>query len=79
MVIPGHGRIGDEADVLEYRDMLKIVRDRVLDAVKKGRTLQQVQAAGLTADYDGRYGATTGPWTTAMFVESVYQSLSKQK
>ena len=79
MVIPGHGRISDEADVLEYRDMLKIVRDRVLDAVKKGRTLQQIQAAGLTTDYDGRYGATTGPWTTAMFVESVYQSLSKQK
>lgn len=79
MVIPGHGRISDEADVLEYRDMLKIVRDRVLDAVKKGRTLQQVQAAGLTIDYDGRYGATTGPWTTAMFIEAAYQSLSKQK
>jgi cyclase len=79
MVIPGHGRISDEADVLEYRDMLKIVRDRILDAVKKGRTLQQVQAAGLTKDYDGRYGATTGPWTTAMFIEAAYQSLAKQK
>jgi glyoxylase-like metal-dependent hydrolase (beta-lactamase superfamily II) len=79
MVIPGHGRISDEADVLEYRDMLKIVRDRILDAVKKGRTLQQVQAAGLTKEYDGRYGATTGPWTTAMFIEAAYQSLSKQK
>jgi cyclase len=77
-VIPGHGRISDEADVLEYRDMLTIIRDRVEDAVKKGRTLQQVQAAGLTKDYDGRYGATTGPWTTAMFVEAVYQSLSKK-
>src|ERR1051326_4716273 len=79
MVIPGHGRISDEADVLEYRDMVKIVRDRILDAVKKGKTLQQVQAAGLTKDYDGRYGATTGSWTTAMFVEAAYQSLSKGK
>jgi len=79
MVIPGHGRISDEADVLEYRDMVKIVRDRILDAKKKGRTLQQVQSAGLTKDYDGRYGATTGPWTTAMFVEAAYQSLSTQK
>jgi glyoxylase-like metal-dependent hydrolase (beta-lactamase superfamily II) len=79
LIIPGHGRISDEADVLEYRDMLKIVRDRILDAVKKGRTLQQVQAAGLTKDYDGRYGAATGPWTTAMFIEAAYQSLSKQK
>jgi glyoxylase-like metal-dependent hydrolase (beta-lactamase superfamily II) len=77
MVIPGHGRISDEADVLEYRDMVKIVRDRIFDAVKKGRTLQQVQEAGLTKDYDGRYGATAGPWTTAMFVEAAYQSLKK--
>ena len=78
MVIPGHGRISDEADVLEYRDMVKIVRDRIYDAVKKGRTLQQVQAVGLTRDYDGRYGSTTGPWTTAMFIEASYQSLSKK-
>jgi cyclase len=78
MVIPGHGRISDEADVLEYRDMVKIVRDRIFDAVKKGKTLQQVQAAGFTKDYDGRYGATTGPWTTAMFVEAAYKSLSEQ-
>lgn len=74
-VIPGHGRISDEADVLEYRDMLVIIRDRIQDAIKKGRTLQQVQSAGLTKDYDGRYGATTGTWTTAMFTEAVYQSL----
>jgi glyoxylase-like metal-dependent hydrolase (beta-lactamase superfamily II) len=78
MVIPGYGRISDEADVLEYRDMLKIVRDRIQDAIRKGRTLQQVQAAGLTRDYDGRYGATTGPWTTAMFIEAAYESLSKK-
>jgi glyoxylase-like metal-dependent hydrolase (beta-lactamase superfamily II) len=75
MVIPGHGRISDEADVLEYRDMLTIVRDRIQDAIKKGRTLQQIQTAGLTKDYDGRYGATSGPWTTAMFIEAAYQSL----
>jgi len=77
-VIPGHGRISDEADVLEYRDMIKIIRDRIQDAIKNGKTLQQVQTAGLTKDYDGRYGATTGPWTTAMFVEAAYQSLSKK-
>jgi cyclase len=78
MVIPGHGRISDEADVLEYRDMLTIIRDRIQDAIKKGRTLAQVQAAGLTKDYDGRYGATTGPWTTAMFIEAAYQTLAKK-
>ena len=78
VVIPGHGRISDEADVLEYRDMVTIIRDRIQDAIKKGRTLQQVQAAGLTTDYDPRYGSKTGPWTTAMFIEAAYQSLSKK-
>jgi len=77
-VIPGHGRISDEADVLEYRDMITIIRDRIRDAIRKGKTLQEIQAAGLTKDYDGRYGATTGPWTTTMFVEAAYQSLSKK-
>jgi len=40
---------------------------------------EQVQAARLTADYDPRYGATTGPWTTDMFVEAVYRDLSRRK
>ena len=78
-VIPGHGRISDEADVLEYRDMLTIIRDRIRDAIRQGKTLQQVQAAGLTKDYDGRYGSTIGPWTTAMFIEAAYQTLAGQK
>ena len=76
MVIPGHGRICDEADVVEYRDMLTIVRDRIQDMVKKGKTLQEVLAARPTRDYDPRYGANTGSWTTAMFVEAAYQSVS---
>jgi glyoxylase-like metal-dependent hydrolase (beta-lactamase superfamily II) len=74
-VIPGHGRIGDEADVVEYRDMITILRDRFRDAIKKGMTLEQVKAARPTDDYDSRYGATTGPWTTDLFVEAVFRSL----
>ncbi|PYQ94594.1 MAG: hypothetical protein DMF97_18325, partial [Acidobacteria bacterium] len=72
-VIPGHGRLSDEADVLEYRDMLTIIRDRIQDLVKKGSTLEQVKAARPTLDYDGRYGATAGSWTTATFIEAVYR------
>jgi len=75
MVIPGHGRIADEADVVEYRDMVTIIRDRVRDMTKKGMTLQQIKAAGPTSDYDGRYGATSGFWTTDNFVEAVYRTL----
>jgi cyclase len=78
-IIPGHGRLCDEADVVEYRDLLVIVRDRIRDLIKKGMTLDQVKAAKPTVDYDPRYGATTGPWTTAMFIEAVYQDLSKKK
>jgi glyoxylase-like metal-dependent hydrolase (beta-lactamase superfamily II) len=76
-VIPGHGRLCDEFDVLEYRDMVTIIRDRILAMIRKGMTLEQVQAARPTLDYDPRYGATSGPWTTAMFVEAAYKSLTK--
>jgi len=75
MIISGHGRVTDEWDVADYRDMLVIVRDRVQALIKTGATLQQVLAARPTVDYDVRYGATSGPWTTDMFVEAVYTSL----
>jgi glyoxylase-like metal-dependent hydrolase (beta-lactamase superfamily II) len=77
MIIPGHGRVCDEWELAEYRDMLVIVRDRVQDLIRSGATLQQVQAARVTADYDTRFGATSGTWTTPMFVEAVYTSLKK--
>jgi cyclase len=73
LVIPGHGRICDEADVTEYRDMVTILRDRVADLVEKGKSLDEVKAARLTRDYDGRYSQPT--WTGDMFVESIYKSL----
>jgi glyoxylase-like metal-dependent hydrolase (beta-lactamase superfamily II) len=78
-VIPGHGRLCDEADVLEYRDMLTIVRDRIQDLVKKKSTLAQVKAARPTLDYDRRYGATSGAWTTEQFIEAVYKNLSAKQ
>jgi len=79
MVIPGHGRLCDAADVAYYRDMVTIIRDRVQDMIKKGMTLEQVKAAKPTRDYDSRYGADAGSWTTAMFVEAVYRDLSQRR
>jgi cyclase len=76
-VIPARGRISDHADVVYYRDMITIVRDRIQDMMKNGMTLAQVKAARPTRDYDARYGKTTGPWTTDMFVEAAYNSLKK--
>lgn len=75
MVIPGHGRICDRIDVVEYRDMLTIIRDRLQAMIKKGMTLEQIQAARPTLDYDPLYGDTKGPWTTDRFVAAAYRSL----
>lgn len=76
MVIPAYGRVADEADVVEYRDMVTVVHDRVHDMIRRGMTLDQVKAARPTFEYDGRYGATSGPWTTEMFVEAAYRDLA---
>jgi glyoxylase-like metal-dependent hydrolase (beta-lactamase superfamily II) len=75
LMVPGHGRLVDSADVAYYRDMLTIIRDRVEDLIKKGRTLEQVTAANPSGDYDTEYGSTTGSWTTANFIEAVYKTL----
>jgi hypothetical protein len=74
-IIPGRGRLSDTADVAAYRNMVTMIRDRVKDLKGKGMTLAQVKAERPTMDFDGRYGSTTGPWTTDMFVEAVYSTL----
>jgi cyclase len=79
MIIPGHGRLCDSGDVANYRNMVAIIRDRIQDSIKKGLTLEQVKASRPTMDYDGLYGATTGSWTTDMFVEAAYRSLSQKR
>lgn len=76
LLVPGHGRIADYAELVEYRDMLTVIRNVVADMVKKGMTLQQVKAANPTAGYRARWGRESGPWTTDMFVEAVYNGLT---
>ena len=76
MIVPGHGRVCDAADLDIYQQMVTVVRDRLQDMIKRGMTLDQVKAAKPTADYDPVYGSTTGNWTTEMFVEAAYNSLS---
>jgi hypothetical protein len=76
MIVPGHGRLSDSADVGYYRDMLTIIRDNVQEMIDRGMTLEQVKAARPTKAYDGRFGSESGDWTTGMFVETVYRSLA---
>lgn len=79
IVIPGHGRLCDQFDVVEYRDMITIITDRIRELVNAGRSLEQVKAAGPAKGYAGRYGNAGGDWTTDRFVEAVYTSLAKEK
>ena len=78
-VIPGHGYVCDQLDVVDYRDMVTIIRDRIQSLVKDGRTLDQIKAASPTKGYTPRYGSDSGPWTTNMFVEAIYKSLTQGK
>ena len=73
-VIPGHGRVGDEADILTFRDMLVIVRARIADLIAQGKTLAQVQAARPALDYDVRYD-TSANGRRREFVAAVYTDL----
>jgi glyoxylase-like metal-dependent hydrolase (beta-lactamase superfamily II) len=77
MIVPGHGRVCDVADLAVYQQMVTIVRDRLQDMIKRGMTLEQVKAARPTRDYDPIYGRGTGTWTTDMFVEAAYTTLGK--
>jgi glyoxylase-like metal-dependent hydrolase (beta-lactamase superfamily II) len=76
LVIPNRGRVYDEGDVAEYRDVVTIVRDRVRDAIRKGQSLAQIKAARIARDYDDRYGASAGPASPQAFIETAYRSLS---
>ena len=75
VIVPGRGRLADETDVANYRDMVTIVRDRVC-AMVKGMTMDQVKHAGPTSDYDGLYGAVYPTWPSDRFVEAVYRSVA---
>ena len=79
LLVPGHGHVYDKLDLLEYRDAITVIRDRVQDLIDQGRTLEQVKAANPTLGYRSQYGADAGPWTTDMFVEVVYKELAATK
>ncbi|HEY6507417.1 MAG TPA: MBL fold metallo-hydrolase [Vicinamibacterales bacterium] len=77
LVVPGHGRVSNESDVAEYRDMTTIIRDRIKAMVDKGQTLTQVKAAGVTKDYDAVYSVPE--WTGEMFIDAIYADLTRAR
>jgi len=76
IVVPGHGRLSQQAELVEYRDMVTVITDRMEDMIKQGMTLDAIQRANPTKGWDRRFGSTTGPWTTSMFVEAMHKSLT---
>ena len=76
-VIPGHGRLCEQLDVVNYRDMVVIVRDVIADMIKRGMTLDQIKEASPAKPYETEYG--TEPGSTNAFVETVYKSLTAKK
>jgi glyoxylase-like metal-dependent hydrolase (beta-lactamase superfamily II) len=78
MIVPGHGRLCDMADLAVYHQMVTIVRDRLQDMIARGMTLEQIKAARPTRDFDPVYGSTSGSWTTDMFIEAAFNSLKNQ-
>jgi glyoxylase-like metal-dependent hydrolase (beta-lactamase superfamily II) len=78
VVVPGHGRLSDETDVANYRDMVTIIRDRIQALVDEGKTLEEVLEAEPSRDYDGRYGADSPGWSGEEFVTAIYVDLSAE-
>jgi glyoxylase-like metal-dependent hydrolase (beta-lactamase superfamily II) len=76
-VIPGHGRLCEQMEVVDYRDMVVVVRDVIADMIKQGKTLDQIKAASPAKPYETQYGSQEG--STSAFVEAIYKSLTVKK
>jgi hypothetical protein len=77
LVVPGHGRLSGIGDVLDYREMVIVIGDRLKSMIANGMSLEQVKAAEPALDYEPVYGTSTSFWTTEQFLEAAYTSLSE--
>ena len=77
--LKSEGVVSTREDVAAFRDMVSSLQTKIGEMIKQGMTLEQVKAAQPTRDYDGRYGATSGFWTTAQFIEAVYRNLTEER
>ncbi len=78
-IIPGHGRLTNESEVLDYQLMLTVIRDRVQDMVDQEMSLDEIKAARPTLDYDAVYGRNKPFWTPEMFLEAVYEDAVRNR
>ena len=77
-VVPGHGRIGDEIDVVEYRNMVYIVMQRIEALIDDGMSLRQIISARPTLDYDTEFGGFRGGPSSEEFITAIHTSLTTE-
>lgn len=75
-IVPGHGVVSNVGDVRAFRDMMLVIRDRVGAAIRDGMSLEQAQAAGLTAEYDERWDSGRRIGSAATLIESIYADMA---
>ena len=75
-VIPGHGGVSNAEEVTAFRDMLVVIRDRVAEAIRNGMSLEEIQGAGLTAEYDERWAGSGRIGGAASMLAAVYADLA---
>lgn len=77
-IIPGHGGVSNVAEVTAFRDMLVVIRDRVGEAIREGMSLEEIQSAGLTAEYDERWAADGRIGGADTMLSAVYADMAGQ-
>lgn len=75
-IVPGHGVTSNVEEVRAFREMLLVIRDRVADAIRKGKSLEEAQAAGLTKEYDERWDSGSRIGSAATLIETVYTEMA---
>ena len=78
-LIPGHGRVMHQPELVAYRDMSVTIRDRIQAMVNQGRTLEQVKSLQPMKEYEPVYGGNGGVSSTEFVLEEIYKDLSGKK
>ncbi len=76
-IIPGHGALSNKEELMEYRDVITICRDRVKKAIASEMTLEEIKASNLTKEYDEEWGG--GFIKPDKFIDILYSDLTKEE
>ena len=78
-LIPGHGRVTHQPELVAYRDMSVTIRDRIQTMVNQSMTLEQVKASQPMKEYEPVYGGNGGVSSTNFVLEEIYKDMSRKK